>query len=100
MDLLDLKDAGLDNTPDLPLPDQGPPSRARADGLDLPDRPSPLETIYQGVANREPDRDAKVLDLARRLDEPLSFIDKNLPDVEKAVSGPNPSFFKELDDQY
>ncbi len=85
----------------LSLPDTQPlPSSLEP--VTLPDRQTGLEGVFQDVKRRgvKPEQAAKVLDLSRRLGEPESFIEKNLPDVEDAVKAPNASFFRDLDREY
>lgn len=84
---------------DMILPDAQQAPLALAP-LNLPDRKPRLSEVYDSVAQVDPARAAKISVLTGKLGEPASFIDKNLPEIEKRVNGPAPSFFKELEDQY
>jgi hypothetical protein len=86
--------------PSGPAPSPAQPVTAAPDEIDLPDKKSPLEEIYRNVAKTDPTRAASVLSLAQRLDEPESFIDRNLDQTKKVIAEPHGSFFTELENQY
>lgn len=73
---------------------------AGSDSIALPDRRSPLEDSYRAAAAVDPERAAKVLDLSRRLKEPESFIDKNLPQVQAAADAPSAGFWADFEQRH
>lgn len=85
------------------LPDVAPLGQVRFEpppALDLPDKPSGLEQVYGDVVTRDPARAAKVVDLARKMQEPEAFIDKNFDNAVKMDAAPQSSFFAELEKSY
>jgi GGDEF domain-containing protein len=75
------------------------PVQAGAD-VSLPDQKSPLEGVYGTVSKLDPDRTAKIMALSKKLGEPEAYLDKNLDQVQSAMSAPDGSFFKQLEAQY
>lgn len=68
--------------------------------IDLPDKRSELDNVYQQVQKTDPDRAAKILAIQRRIDAPADYIDKNLESIQKATQGPSSSLFKQIENQY
>lgn len=83
-----------------PMPEAGPAPTEPTGELELPDEKSKLEGVYQQVSKTDPNRAAQVLAIKNKIDEPASYIDKNLPEIQKAMAAPSSSFFKQLEDQY
>lgn len=80
---------------------QAPSIQNDASGdLQLPDQRPALQDVHDSVAKADPDHTAKVLSLADKLQQPASFIDKNLPDAQKAAIAPGGSFFQSLEKDY
>ena len=86
------------------LPDQVMPQssmgREPAEELELPDSFSRLGDLYRSASAQDPTRAAEVQEYSKRLNEPESYVDRNLENVKKTASAPGVSFFKELEDEY
>lgn len=65
-----------------------------------PDSYSSLQTVYDQVSKADPDRAAKVVNFARRLNEPEAFVDKHLDNIQKDSEKPPPSFFQGVDSEH
>lgn len=95
-------DDGTGQVPDsgpLQLPDDGvAPLAPPPSPIELPDKENNLEEVYGNVAKHDPVHAAKVMDLAKRMNQPEAFIDKNLPDAEKLASAPHVSVWNHIQD--
>lgn len=87
-----------------PAPDavlQAPSIGNDASGdLQLPDQRPALQDVHDSVVKADPDHTAKVLSLADKLQQPAAYIDRNIPDAQKAAIAPNGPFFQALEKDY
>jgi hypothetical protein len=104
---LGISQGTLDEIDKIPLPDgkgsqpSGLPDPSGDNWLkDVPDLMGPTQKSYTAVAGTDPDHNAKVLKFSQQFAQPPEFIDKNMPQAEKAASAPHPSFFQEMEQSY
>ncbi|CAK0756678.1 hypothetical protein CCP3SC15_210014 [Gammaproteobacteria bacterium] len=86
----------------ITLPDKSPDTliSGSAQGLILPDKESTLKTVYSTVEDSSPDQAAQVIALSKKLSQPQEFIDKHLPEAQKAAQAPDNGFWNELERDY
>jgi hypothetical protein len=95
----------LNQLPDAVFPAEGQLAQAQVQdpgpSLDsLPDLESPLSQAYRESAKMDPARAAQVMDLAKKINEPEAFVDRNLPELQKAVSAPSSAFWQEYEREH
>lgn len=65
--------------------------------LDLPDKPSRLADLYSQVRRTDPERAAQIIAIQARVNAPADYIDKNLPEMQKAATAPTVADFKDIE---
>lgn len=67
---------------------------AMLDSLGIQRAEPTIKTRYDEVSSDDPARAAKVMDLSRRFNQPMSFVDKNLALIEPTVNAPDEDYWR------
>jgi hypothetical protein len=73
---------------------------AQLDAMGIPRLEPAIKGVYDSVSADDPARAAKVMDLSRRMNQPMSFVDKNLQMIEPSVNAPDAAYWKDFEKNY
>lgn len=86
---------------ELVLPDQVDANTGALVGqLNLPDQTSPLGGTYRQVADLDPVTTAQKIDLAKRINEPEMFVNKNFDDLKKVAQAPSDGYWANFEKNF
>lgn len=95
-----MSDTSLDQLPAAPTDAPPQPGQGQPDPLDsLPSASAPIHEAYAATAGKDPARAAQVLSLAKRMNEPEEFIDRNLPQAQAAAGEHGPGYLTQYQAQ-